>query len=59
MKSMGFITQPRDKKLLQKFHLEKLIVAQLLNKFPAFHGSGSYITLLTGTCQQALLSLDS
>jgi len=34
--------------------LEKLTVAQLLNKFPAFYGTLSFITLFTTTCHWTL-----
>ena len=54
MKNRKFINEPYDKQLLQKFHFEKLTVAQVVNKFPAFHGVGSSISSLTCIRQQTL-----
>jgi hypothetical protein len=38
----------------QRFHLEKLLVSQLVSKFPAFYGSQTFITAFTKARQLSL-----
>jgi hypothetical protein len=38
----------------RKVHLEKLIVTQLVKKFPAFNGIVSFITVFTKACHWSL-----
>jgi hypothetical protein len=37
-----------------RFILEKLVVTQVVEKFPAFHGTGSFITVFTRSCHWSL-----
>jgi hypothetical protein len=54
MTSRKFLEEPCDRQLLKKFHFEKLIVAQLVNKLLDFYGVRSSITSLIGIRQQTL-----